>query len=155
MVLRFDAPGLGLGSDAWFTVLTFWFFAAGWAAAKATTNRQRALVTVVLIVGLHGYFGSDLREALVFVGFILLVWLPAVRCPSVIAAGAGILAEASLYIYLTHYQVYPLFGTHRAVGMIAAIGVGIMITAAVTLLRHQHRQRRLTRPLSTPAPALP
>lgn len=155
MVLRFEAPGLGLGSDAWFTVLTFWFFAAGWAAAKATTNRQRALVTVVLIVGLHGYFGSDLREALVFVGFILLVWLPAVRCPSVIAAGAGILAEASLYIYLTHYQVYPLFGTHRAVGMIAAIGVGIMITAAVTLLRHQHRQRRLTRPLSTPAPALP
>lgn len=155
MVLRFDAPVLGLGSDAWFTVLTFWFFAAGWAAAKATTNRQRALVTVVLIVGLHGYFGSDLREALVFVGFILLVWLPAVRCPSVIAAGAGILAEASLYIYLTHYQVYPLFGTHRAVGMIAAIGVGIMITAAVTLLRHQHRQRRLTRPLSTPAPALP
>ncbi|MEE9244468.1 MAG: hypothetical protein V3U55_10700, partial [Mycobacterium sp.] len=80
---------------------------------------------------------------------------PAVRCPSVIAAGAGILAEASLYIYLTHYQVYPLFGTHRAVDMIAAIGVGIMITAAVTLLRHQHRQRRLTRPLSTPAPALP
>jgi len=155
MVLCFDAPGLGLGSDAWFTVLTFWFFAAGWAAAKATTNRQRALVTVMLIVGLHGYFGSDLREALVFVGFILLVWLPAVRCPSVIAAGAGILAEASLYIYLTHYQVYPLFGTHRAVGMIAAIGVGIMITAAVTLLRHQHRQRRLTRPLSTPAPALP
>ncbi|MCH9728879.1 MAG: AMP-binding protein [Actinomycetia bacterium] len=155
MALRFDVPGLGLGSDAWFTVLTFWFFAAGWAAAKATTNRQRALVTAVLIVGLHGYFGSDLREALVFVGFTLLVWLPAVRCPSVIAAGAGILAEASLYIYLTHYQVYPLSGTHRAIGMIAAIAVGVMITAAVTLLRHQHRQLRFTRPLSTPAPALP
>jgi len=42
MALRFDVLGLGLGRDAWFTVLTFWLFAAGWAAAKATTIQQRS-----------------------------------------------------------------------------------------------------------------
>ncbi len=68
IALRFDVLGLGLGRDAWFTVLAFWFFAAGWAAAKATTLSQRALVTVVLVVGLHGYFDSTLRETLVFTG---------------------------------------------------------------------------------------
>ena len=154
MALRFDVPGLGLGSDAWFTVLTFWFFAAGWAAAKATTVRQRALVTVALIVGVYGYFGSDLREALVLVGMVLLVWLPTVRCPSAIAAGAGIVAEASLYTYLTHYQVYPLFGSHPVVGVIASIAVGVTLTATVTLLRNQRRERRLIAPAATQAPAL-
>ena len=34
------------GHDAWFTVLAFWFFAVGWAAAKASTTLQRAAVTV-------------------------------------------------------------------------------------------------------------
>ena len=153
LALRFDVLGLNLGRDAWFTLLTFWFFAAGWAAAKATTTRQRALVTVALIVGLHGYFGSDLREALVLAGLTLLIWLPALRCPSVIAVGAGIVAEASLYIYLTHYQVYPLFGDHRVIGMIASIAFGVAITAAVTLLRKQLRDRGLTRAATARAPA--
>lgn len=154
IALRFDLLGLNLGADAWFTMLTFWFFAAGWAAAKATTTRQRAMVTLVLIVGLHGYFGSDLREALVLSGLALLVWLPAVRCPSVIAIGAGVVAEASLYTYLTHYQVYPLFGDHRIVGVIASIAAGIAVTAAVALLRNRLRERRFTQPASALAPAL-
>ncbi|MCH9702661.1 MAG: AMP-binding protein [Actinomycetia bacterium] len=153
VALRFGLLGPDPGDDAWFTVLTFWFFAAGWAAAKAATNRQRATVTIVLILGLHGYFGSDLREALVLVGFALLVWLPAVRCPSVIAFGAGVVAEASLYIYLTHYQVYPLFGDHRVAGVIASIAVGIAIAAAVTLVRDRLRERRIIQPVSAQAPA--
>ncbi len=41
LALRYDVLGLGLGRDAWFTILAFWFFAAGWAAAKATTLQQR------------------------------------------------------------------------------------------------------------------
>ncbi len=49
-----------------------------------------------------------------FAGLALLIWLPAIRCPSAVAVVAGIVAEASLYVYLTHYQVYPLFGAHTA-----------------------------------------
>ncbi|MDZ4265481.1 MAG: AMP-binding protein, partial [Mycobacterium sp.] len=151
LALRFDVLGLTLGRDAWFTVLTFWFFAAGWAAAKATTIQQRVLVTAVLVVGLHGYFGSTLRETMVLAGLVLLLWLPALRCPSLLAAAAGTVAEASLYTYLTHYQVYPLFGSHHLVGVLASIAVGIALTAAVTLLRSQFRERRLSP--ATPAPA--
>lgn len=139
LALQWDATGSVPGPDAWFTVLAFWFFAAGWAAAKATTSGQRALVTVLLIAGLHGYFGSSLREALVLAGFALLIWLPALRCPSALAAAAAVVAEATLYIYLTHYQVHPLFGDHRLVGVIASIAVGVAIAASVTLLRKQLR----------------
>ncbi|CAA0089288.1 Long-chain-fatty-acid--CoA ligase [Mycolicibacterium vanbaalenii] len=153
-LLRFDVLSLGIGRDAWFTVLAFWFFAAGWAVAKATTIPQRVLVSVVLAVGVHGYFGDTLRETLVLSGLALLIWLPVVRCPSVLAAVAGVVAEASLYTYLTHYQVYPLFGSYRALGVVASITVGIAITAAVTRLRRRLPERRI-RPLnSTQVPAL-
>ncbi|MGV0737662.1 AMP-binding protein [Mycobacterium syngnathidarum] len=135
LVLRYDLPGFGLGRDTWFTVLAFWFFAAGWAAAKATATWQRAIVTVVLAVGLHGYFGNSGRETLVLAGLTLLIWLPAVHCPAVVATSCGLLAEASLYIYLTHYQVYPLFGDRRVVGVLAALIAGIALTYLVNAIR--------------------
>lgn len=154
MALRYDVLGLSLGRDAWFTVLAFWFFAVGWAAAKATTAWQRAAVTLVLAVGLHGYFGSTPRELLVLTGLVLLIWLPAVRCPSAVARAAGVVAEASLYTYLTHYQVYPLFGEDRLAGVVASVVVGIALTAAVTTVRGWLRERRLNRPDPARAPAL-
>ncbi|TVY00801.1 AMP-binding protein [Mycolicibacterium porcinum] len=134
LVLRYDLPGFGLGREAWFTVLAFWFFAAGWAAAKATAAWQRVTVTVVLAIGLHGYFGNTGRETLVLAGFALLIWLPAMRCPAPVAIGCGLLAEASLYTYLTHYQVYPLFGEHRLLGVLVSLLVGVALTYLVNLM---------------------
>lgn len=154
VALRYDALGLDLGRDAWFTMLAFWFFAIGWAASKARTPLQRAAVTAVLIVGLHGYFDSTLRELLVLAGLALLIWLPAVRCPTGVAVVAGIIAEASLFIYLTHYQVYPLFGTHHLAGVVSSLAVGIAVTAAVNLVRQWLRTRRLNPPDPAQAPAL-
>lgn len=149
LVLRYDLPGLGLGREAWFTVLAFWFFAAGWVAAKATATWQRALVTIVLVVGLHGYFGNTGRETLVLAGFALLIWLPAVRCPAPIGTGCGLLAEASLYTYLTHYQVYPLFGDHRVLGVVAALIVGVALTYLINVTRRQFARRRVGARIAT------
>lgn len=146
IAVRYDVLGTDLGREGWFTVLTFWFFAAGWAASKATTALQRVALTLVLAVGLHGYFGSTVREVMVLTGLAALIWLPAVRCPSVIAVVAGVVAEASLYIYLTHYQVYPLFGQHTLAGVVASIVVGIAVAASVTLARRWFRERRLSPP---------
>jgi hypothetical protein len=143
LALRYDILGLHLGNDAWFTVLTFWFFAVGWAAAKASTSVQRAAVTVVLIIGLHGYFERTERELLVLAGFALLIWLPTLRCPAAATVVAGVVAEASLYIYLTHFQVYPLFGEHRLLGVVASVLVGVLLTYLVTLLRKRIRRVRI------------
>jgi acyl-CoA synthetase (AMP-forming)/AMP-acid ligase II len=140
LALRYDVLGLHLGRDAWFTMLAFWFFAIGWAAVKASTTLQRAAVTVALIVSLHGYFDSTLREALVLGGLVLLIWLPTLRCPVALTVVAGILAEASLYTYLVHYQVYALFPGHAAVGVIASIAVGVLLTYLVTVLRRRLRE---------------
>ncbi|MFG1929577.1 AMP-binding protein [Mycobacterium sp. NPDC048908] len=135
LALRYDVIGLNLGHDAWFTMLTFWFFAVGWVTAKASTAVQRAAVTVVLVISMHGYFDRTERELLVLAGFALLIWLPALRCPPVATVVAGVVAEASLYIYLTHFQVYPLFGEHRLLGVLASVIVGVLLTQLVSRLR--------------------
>lgn len=139
LVVRFD--GFGMGHAAWFTVLAFWFFAIGWVASKSSTVRQRVATTVVLAVGVVGYFGNTHRELLVFTGLALLIWLPAIRCPSVLTMAAGVLAEASLVIYLTHYQVYPLFGDHRLLGVTASVLVGVVLTQLLTMARRRIRVR--------------
>ncbi len=140
LALRYDILGLNLGREAWFTMLAFWFFAIGWAAAKASTTLQRVAVTLVLIVALHGYFDSTLREVLVLGGLVVLIWVPTIRCPSALTVVAGILAEASLYTYLVHYQVYALFPGHSALGVIASIGVGVLLTYLVSVLRSRLRE---------------
>ncbi|CAN3128306.1 AMP-binding protein [Mycobacterium sp. smrl_JER01] len=154
LALRYDVVDVGISGDAMFSILAFWFFAAGWAAAKATTLWQRAAVTAVLFIGLHGYFDDTVRQVMVLGGLVLLIWLPAVRCPAGVAVVAGVIAEASLYIYLTHYQVYPLFGSHELVGVVASAVVGITISAAVTLARQWHLERRFSAPDPAQAPAL-
>lgn len=153
LALRYDAFGFGLGREAWFTMFAFWYFAVGWAAAKATTAWQRAAVTVVSAVGVLGYFSNFERETLVFAGLALLIWLPAIRCPATVAVVAGVVAEASLYVYLTHYQVYPLFGGHTLFGVIASVVVGVALRQAITATRTRIRARRPTWVSSAVAPA--
>jgi hypothetical protein len=135
VALRFDVFGFHLGNEAWFTYLTFWFFAAGWAAVKARTNWHRIALTVVVIACTVGYFDDQLREIMVLTGLLLLIWLPTVRWPAPLAVLVGVLAEASLYTYLTHFQVYPLFGEHRLLGVIAALTVGVLVTVSVNYVR--------------------
>ncbi len=141
LALRYDLFGLHFGREAWFTILAFWFFAVGWAAAKSSTVWQRLAVTLVLVVSLHGYFDNTEREVLVLAGFLLLIWLPAIRCPAWLTVVAGTVAEASLYTYLTHYQVYPLFDAHPLLGVIAAIVLGVALTRVLDATRTWLRGR--------------
>lgn len=157
LMLRYDVFGFDLGKQAWFTYLTFWFFAVGWAAAKASTLWQRILVTAVLLVSLVGYFGDTQREILVGTALVALIWIPAIRCPRHLALVAGLLAEASLYTYLTHYQVYDFlfptseysrFDDYPVIGVVAGLGFGIALTYLVSVVRtkvaaarRQHRRR--------------
>jgi hypothetical protein len=53
-----------------------------------------------------------------------------------------VLAEASLYTYLVHYQVYAMFDGHPAVGVAASLAVGILLTYLVTVLRRWLRRFR-------------
>lgn len=86
----------------------FWIFALGWALARARTHLHRITVSAVTLVTLPGFFGSSVRDVTVAAGILLLVWVPALPVPAFLRRVIGWLAAASLYIYLTHWLVYPL-----------------------------------------------
>ncbi len=87
--------------------VVFWLFALGWAAVKAPTSWHRLLVSAVVVATVPGFFGDVTRDAVVVVGLLLLVWVRSVRVPHQLARVSGVLASASLYIYLAHWQIYP------------------------------------------------
>ncbi len=107
LLTRYDVVALRPGDEIHRAHVTFWIFALGWAAAKATRHRERLLVSVVTVACMPGFFQTTDRTLMVTSGLLLLVWVRSVRIPAILVAPVGVLAAASLFIYLCHWQVYP------------------------------------------------
>ena len=109
------------------TLFVAWLFLAGWAAAVARGPRHRALVTAVLLAGCWGFTGDTARDLLIIAGVVVLVWVRTVPWPRLLVGPTGVLASASLYVYLTHWQVYPWFETRWPLGgLLASLAVGVL-----------------------------
>lgn len=151
LVIRYDVPGLHL-PDA---ITAFWMFPLGWAAAKAEGAARRLLVTAGALTVL-GYFGpgQNLREAVVITGLVLLLWVPTLPLPGPLARPTGLLAGASMYVYLTHWQVYPLFGGRFPVlALAASLAAGVAFGALATgATRRLLRRPSAALPAGHPAP---
>ncbi|MFC0005223.1 AMP-binding protein [Micromonospora siamensis] len=122
---RYDVFGLDARHDLPGGVVAFWLFALGWAAARARGTRQRLLVTVAAAATVPGFFGEPAREALIVAGFALLVWLPTVPSVGTVNRLAGVLAGSSLYVYLTHWQVYPHLRDRPLLALVASLAAGV------------------------------
>jgi hypothetical protein len=108
LAVRFAWAGLASGTTERYTigVVALWF-ALGWAAFRADTAARRWLVVALTALGTLGFFGDPVREALVVAGVALLVHVPTLRVPAWLVAPLSVTASASLFVYLTHWQVYP------------------------------------------------
>ena len=111
LLTRYDVVRLLGGDYIHRAHVLLWLFALGWAAARAPTWRHRALVSATVVATVPGFFadGQHARELVVVVGLLLVTWVRQVRVPTVIARSAGVLASASLYVYLCHWQIYPAY----------------------------------------------
>ncbi|MGN9908795.1 AMP-binding protein [Phytohabitans sp. LJ34] len=126
LVTRYDLLDLHPEHHLPSAVRVFWLFAIGWATAKATTKWQRLAVTAAIVGTVPGYFGDPSREAVVVAGLVLLVWVPSLPSTGAVNRVTAVLAGASLYIYLTHWQVYPRLDHHNALlAVVASLAVGI------------------------------
>ncbi|WP_373291920.1 AMP-binding protein [Nocardia pneumoniae] len=141
LVFRYQAFGLYPAKDVPFSPLAVWLFALGWAAAKASSAWQRVAVSAVVLVTVPGYFGVPDRERLVMAGLLALVWLAAIRVPAIVAACAAVLADSSLFAYLLHWQVYPLFGRYHLMALLASLAAGVAAAKGVAILRRWGSRR--------------
>lgn len=126
----------------------FWLFALGWAAARATTWPRRLLVTAVAAGTVVGFFGDVHRELIVIGALALVVWVPTLAVPRPAIRAVAPVAGASLYIYLTHFQIYPTLdrtlGPAAAVAASLAVGVAVWIAAQRLMAEGGARYRRWT-----------
>lgn len=110
-----------------------WVFLLGWAAHRADGVGRRLMVSAVAMVSVPGFFGQPVREAIVLGGLLALLWIPVLPVPRVLARGVGLVAAASMYIYLTHWQVWPMLSPHMpfpvALTLTVATGVGVWVAA--------------------------
>ncbi|MFF0988722.1 AMP-binding protein [Kocuria nitroreducens] len=122
LVSRYDIVDPGLPKPA----PVFWIFVLGWAAARSRTVLQRSLVTVLVLLTVPGYFDSTLREATLVAGILLLLWVPTLPVPVGLRRVAARLAGASLYVYLTHWLVYPpLVPVSPVLAVVASLAAGV------------------------------
>lgn len=128
LVLRYDVVELGITH----TKPVLWLFALGWAAARATASWQRAIVSVIALVAVPSYFGDFQREAVITTGLLALTWVSGVRVPLVASRVAVVLASASLYIYLTHWQVFRVMTDYPLLGVMSSLAVGVGYWQIVT-----------------------
>ncbi|WP_370289236.1 AMP-binding protein [Nocardioides sp.] len=108
------------------TLFVAWLFAGGWAAEAARGPAQRLLISVLLLAGAIGFTASPERDLLIAAGLLLLVWARTVPWPALLVRPAGQLASASLWIYLTHWQVYPWFENRAPIaGLLLSLAIGV------------------------------
>lgn len=132
--------------DAVYLPFSFWLFTLGWAGWAARTWHQRIVVSAIAAVFLPWYFEDANRGFVVLAGVLLLLWLRSIRLPSPLVFCAALVAHSSLYIYLTHWQVFPFvrdeFGKWPA--LLASLAVGIAYHRAGSMaLRAARRHLRL------------
>jgi hypothetical protein len=132
--VRYSWTGVEAGATERYTLgAVAWFVALGLCGAQARTWKQRLLVASVAVTATAGFFGDGRREAIVVGGVLLLVYGKPVRLPRWAASVAGLVASASLWIYLTHWQVYPPLedGGHQVSAILASLVVGVVVSLAV------------------------
>jgi acyl-CoA synthetase (AMP-forming)/AMP-acid ligase II len=120
-----------------------WLFVAGLAMAVADTRRRRLTTAVIAASATIGFFPSWERNLTIQIGLLLLAFLPTLPVPRLLVRPLGVLAAASLHIYLVQFQVFAFFDT-PIVQFAAALVAGLVFCAVST-----YALRRLPLPAPT------
>ncbi|MFF1385613.1 AMP-binding protein [Arthrobacter sp. NPDC058288] len=125
-----------------------WLFALGWALARARTWPQRLALSVLAALTLPGYFDDPWREATILAGILMIAWIPAIPLPRALHRAVGVVASASLYIYVTHWLVFPDFKENQpelAVLLSVAAGIAYWAISVRIMGAAERGQSRLWR----------
>lgn len=135
LLTRYEVVELRGGDVIHRAEVVFWLVALGWAAARATTTIHRAVVSALLVLTVPGFFTDPARDLVVLLAALALVWVRRTWVPVALVPLVSALASASLWIYLTHWQVYPhLEVDHPLLATLASLLVGVLVHRLVSHL---------------------
>jgi acyl-coenzyme A synthetase/AMP-(fatty) acid ligase len=113
-----------------------WFFLLGWLIQRSSTRNQKLLTTLLCVVTAPHFFGYVPREIFIATALVLLVWCREVTLPRWCVRPVGVVAAASMWIYITHFSFWPplLEALPIGVAFVLTIAAGIVVWAAVERL---------------------
>jgi acyl-coenzyme A synthetase/AMP-(fatty) acid ligase len=132
MVERFwDTNYLYHRSPHWYA----WTFAAGMLMAAARSAGARAFAMAVIAMLVVKHFGLSSATAYVAGACALLIFVPSVPVPAPVKLAVGEIASASMFMYLSHYQVKSIVtklghGPAPWTALVLAIVFGIVFARA-------------------------
>jgi len=138
LMFRFQLVELGDHyNDIFRSHTVAWIFVLGWAIQQARRTWHRLAISLLPVLVMPGFFGQPQREWFIIAGLTLMVWLPSVPLPRVLHCPLEVIAAASLWIFLVHWQVWPplerLLGGELA--LVLTVGAGIAVWWLTRLLR--------------------
>jgi hypothetical protein len=131
-----------------------WLFAIGWVAHYSTTPRRKLVLTAIVLATTPGFAPEIIRTEVMIAALVGLVWIPSLPIPWPLNRLVGVVASASMYIYLTHWDVLLLLGQHgahvgsrgliTAVALAFGIAVWMVATRFTNWIENAFRHRRST-----------
>ncbi|MFC9689093.1 AMP-binding protein [Kribbella sp. NPDC056951] len=125
LIPRYTVPALYDGPVRGLPGTAAWLFVAGIAMAVAGTWRRRLVAAGVAAAATAGFFPVWERTLTIQAGLVLLAFVPTVPVPRLLVRPLGVLAAASLHIYLVQFQVFAFFDSPVA-KFTAALGIGLV-----------------------------
>ncbi|MGB0114659.1 MAG: AMP-binding protein [Ilumatobacteraceae bacterium] len=108
-----------------------WFLVLGWLMHRSDTLPKRATTAAICLLTVPGFFHYAPREWFITVGLLVLLFWREVPFPRLAVRPVAALASASMWIYISHFAIWPpmvdLLGVRLA--YVATIGAGVGIWA--------------------------
>lgn len=125
-----------------------WLMALGWLVARAESTAQRVIASLAVVAGMVGFLGDPQREAVVIAGVLALVWVRSIRVPRFVIPAITAIATSSLFVYLVHWELYPLLENDAPlaatlVSFAAGMAVCALWRGVLGLPRRWRARRRL------------
>jgi hypothetical protein len=100
-------------------------FLLGWALARAGTVRQRVLASAVVVAMVGTFSWNHARDGLTILVVLVMLWFPVTRVPSFLVPVVRVLAAASLYIYVIHWQALEVLWGHPVAAFVGSMALGV------------------------------
>lgn len=109
------------------------FFVLGWLAHRSRRWWHKLATTALVLATIPGFFHNHQREWFVMGAIVLVTWARSVPLPRRLLPLVSVLAAASMWILIAHFQIWPpltrLLPLPAAYVLTLASGVGVWFVA--------------------------
>jgi hypothetical protein len=133
------------------------FFVLGWLIQRSQAPTQKLVTCLLCVATVVGFFGQPVREGFIVAGLVGLTCWRTVPFPRRLVPAVSLLAAASMWILISHFQVWPELHPRlpMAVAYPLTIAAGIAVWKVVEVVPRRVRRRSTQLAVDRPSSIAP